>query len=194
MLRQRGRLTDKDSIAPHHWPQPLHVERYAGIVGCAAAAEKKNGKENFRRCLSFTVFPPENLPTQTSPLPSRTLFLRPHKVHFALWSYERRFKKRFIDFFLSLRFPIHIQSVTMSGISGPVYGLEVPPGEILIPASMDFPASVSTDLVELLVACDSDDAAQLAPRRPCSDQWLTANLVTVPHYHGCCRSHGRARG
>jgi FK506-binding nuclear protein len=35
----------------------------------------------------------------------------------------------------------------MSGISGPVYGLEVPPGEILIPASMDFPASVSTDLV-----------------------------------------------
>ncbi|EGX92157.1 FKBP-type peptidyl-prolyl isomerase, putative [Cordyceps militaris CM01] len=29
----------------------------------------------------------------------------------------------------------------MAGISGPVYGLEVPPGEILIPASMDFPAS-----------------------------------------------------
>jgi FK506-binding nuclear protein len=29
----------------------------------------------------------------------------------------------------------------MSAIPGPVYGLEVPPGEILIPASMDFPAS-----------------------------------------------------
>ncbi|KAJ2976565.1 hypothetical protein NQ176_g4879 [Zarea fungicola] len=29
----------------------------------------------------------------------------------------------------------------MAGISGPVYGLEVPPGEILIPASMEFPAS-----------------------------------------------------
>ncbi|VUC33884.1 unnamed protein product [Clonostachys rosea] len=29
----------------------------------------------------------------------------------------------------------------MSAVPGPVYGLEVPPGEILIPASMDFPAS-----------------------------------------------------
>jgi FK506-binding nuclear protein len=29
----------------------------------------------------------------------------------------------------------------MSAIPGPVYGLEVPPGEILIPASMEFPAS-----------------------------------------------------
>ncbi|KAF4122413.1 FK506-binding nuclear protein [Geosmithia morbida] len=29
----------------------------------------------------------------------------------------------------------------MSILSGPVYGLEVPPGEVLIPASMDFPAS-----------------------------------------------------
>lgn len=35
----------------------------------------------------------------------------------------------------------------MAGISGPVYGLEVPPGEILIPASMDFPASVSIPLL-----------------------------------------------
>ena len=100
LLRQRGRLTDKDAIAPHHWPQPLHVERYAGIVGCAAAAEKKMAKKISVRCLSFTVLPPENLPTQTSPLPSRTLFLRPPKVHFALWSYERRFIKRFIDFSL----------------------------------------------------------------------------------------------
>lgn len=32
----------------------------------------------------------------------------------------------------------------MSGFPGPVYGLEVPPGEVLIPASMDFPASVSS--------------------------------------------------
>ena len=32
----------------------------------------------------------------------------------------------------------------MSAVPGPVYGLEVPPGEILIPAAMDFPASVCT--------------------------------------------------
>lgn len=31
----------------------------------------------------------------------------------------------------------------MSAVPGPVYGLEVPPGEMLIPAAMDFPASVS---------------------------------------------------
>lgn len=36
---------------------------------------------------------------------------------------------------------------TMSAVPGPVYGLEVPPGEVLIPASMDFPASVSTNLM-----------------------------------------------
>jgi len=29
----------------------------------------------------------------------------------------------------------------MSAVPGPVYGLEVPPGEVLIPAAMDFPAS-----------------------------------------------------
>jgi FK506-binding nuclear protein len=29
----------------------------------------------------------------------------------------------------------------MSAVPGPVYGLEVPPGEILIPATMEFPAS-----------------------------------------------------
>lgn len=32
----------------------------------------------------------------------------------------------------------------MSAVPGPVYGLEVPPGEILIPATMEFPASVSS--------------------------------------------------
>jgi hypothetical protein len=35
----------------------------------------------------------------------------------------------------------------MSAVPGPVYGLEVPPGEILIPAAMEFPASVSSSLV-----------------------------------------------
>lgn len=30
----------------------------------------------------------------------------------------------------------------MAAVPGPVYGLQVPPGEILIPASMEFPASV----------------------------------------------------
>lgn len=34
----------------------------------------------------------------------------------------------------------------MSAIPGPVYGLEVPPGEILIPAGMEIPASVSLDM------------------------------------------------
>jgi len=29
----------------------------------------------------------------------------------------------------------------MSAVPGPVYGLEIPPGEILIPAGTDFPAS-----------------------------------------------------
>ncbi|PHH59690.1 hypothetical protein CDD81_2662 [Ophiocordyceps australis] len=31
----------------------------------------------------------------------------------------------------------------MSAVPGPIYGLEVPPGEVLIPASMEIPASVS---------------------------------------------------
>jgi hypothetical protein len=31
----------------------------------------------------------------------------------------------------------------MAAIPGPVYGLEVPPGEVLIPANLEFPASVS---------------------------------------------------
>lgn len=35
----------------------------------------------------------------------------------------------------------------MDAFPGPVYGLEVPPGEILIPAGMDFPASVSFRLL-----------------------------------------------
>lgn len=37
----------------------------------------------------------------------------------------------------------------MSAVPGPVYGLEVPPGEILIPAAMEFPASVSLSLEPL---------------------------------------------
>ncbi|OAQ72716.1 FKBP-type peptidyl-prolyl isomerase [Pochonia chlamydosporia 170] len=37
----------------------------------------------------------------------------------------------------------------MSAVPGPVYGLEVPPGEILIPASMDFPASFRITMAAL---------------------------------------------
>ncbi|TWU77950.1 peptidylprolyl isomerase fpr4 [Metarhizium rileyi] len=37
----------------------------------------------------------------------------------------------------------------MSAIPGPVYGLEVPPGEILIPASMEFPASFRITMAAL---------------------------------------------
>ena len=55
----------------------------------------------------------------------------------------------------SFRLPIHFTftfpypnkfnhtAAIMSAVPGPVYGLEVPPGEILIPATMEFPASVS---------------------------------------------------
>ncbi|KAF4581157.1 FK506-binding protein 4 [Ophiocordyceps camponoti-floridani] len=37
----------------------------------------------------------------------------------------------------------------MSAIPGPVYGLEVPPGEVLIPATMDFPASFRITMAAL---------------------------------------------
>ncbi|KAK8924819.1 FK506-binding protein 4 [Metarhizium anisopliae] len=37
----------------------------------------------------------------------------------------------------------------MSAVPGPVYGLEVPPGEILIPAAMDFPASFRITMAAL---------------------------------------------
>ncbi|KAL3962033.1 hypothetical protein ACCO45_003556 [Purpureocillium lilacinum] len=37
----------------------------------------------------------------------------------------------------------------MSAVPGPVYGLEVPPGEILIPASMEFPASFRITMAAL---------------------------------------------
>ena len=54
----------------------------------------------------------------------------------------------------------------MSAVPGPVYGLEIPPGEILIPASMEFPASVRLPIMPLkrfssLRLCDS--ANTLAP-------------------------------
>ncbi|KJZ77858.1 hypothetical protein HIM_02495 [Hirsutella minnesotensis 3608] len=37
----------------------------------------------------------------------------------------------------------------MSAVPGPVYGLEVPPGEVLIPAAMDFPASFRITMAAL---------------------------------------------
>ncbi|KAG5940424.1 peptidylprolyl isomerase fpr4 [Claviceps sorghi] len=37
----------------------------------------------------------------------------------------------------------------MSAIPGPVYGLEIPPGDVLIPASMDFPASFRITMAAL---------------------------------------------
>ncbi|RDA89621.1 hypothetical protein CP533_3743 [Ophiocordyceps camponoti-saundersi (nom. inval.)] len=37
----------------------------------------------------------------------------------------------------------------MSAVPGPVYGLEVPPGELLIPATMDFPASFRITMAAL---------------------------------------------
>ncbi|KND90225.1 FK506-binding protein 4 [Tolypocladium ophioglossoides CBS 100239] len=37
----------------------------------------------------------------------------------------------------------------MSAVPGPVYGLEVPPGEILIPAAMEFPASFRVTMAAL---------------------------------------------
>lgn len=52
----------------------------------------------------------------------------------------------------------------MSAVPGPVYGLEVPPGEILIPATMEFPASVSS----FPSRCIFFDAKQCAALR-----WLT---------------------
>lgn len=55
----------------------------------------------------------------------------------------------------------------MSAVPGPVYGLEVPPGEILIPATMEFPASVSSSLVRRIVV----DAMQCAALRWLASSW-----------------------
>jgi hypothetical protein len=49
----------------------------------------------------------------------------------------------------------------MSAVPGPVYGLEVPPGEILIPATMEFPASVSSSPARRILL----DAMQCATLR-----------------------------
>ncbi|KAG6066398.1 peptidylprolyl isomerase fpr4 [Claviceps aff. humidiphila group G2b] len=44
----------------------------------------------------------------------------------------------------------------MSAVPGPVYGLEIPPGDVLIPASMDFPASFRITMAAL----DPTEAAE----------------------------------
>lgn len=92
----------------------------------------------------------------------------------------------------------------MSAVPGPVYGLEVPPGEILIPAAMEFPASVSfcssplalSNLMLRLPAAVPSAPTLASARRQLPMTavhtyricLLTAN-ITVPHHHGCCRSH-----
>ncbi|PFH56559.1 hypothetical protein XA68_16332 [Ophiocordyceps unilateralis] len=44
----------------------------------------------------------------------------------------------------------------MSAVPGPVYGLEVPPGELLIPATMDFPASFRITMAALDPTADPE--------------------------------------
>ncbi|KAK2589550.1 peptidylprolyl isomerase fpr3 [Conoideocrella luteorostrata] len=56
----------------------------------------------------------------------------------------------------------------MSAVPGPVYGLEVPPGEILIPAAMEFPASFRITMAALdpteLPEADDDGNIPNVPR------------------------------
>lgn len=64
-----------------------------------------------------------------------------------------------------------------------LFGLEVPPGEMLIPAASRFPASVSLAPGTPAAAIRCDRIAQL----------LTDPLLD-PHYHGRHQPSGRSRG